>query len=117
MSLWARRHGLLSVYLEAYPVHGIFPSCWQVVRPGHKTDPGAVGWMRGRKTFVFLSNRDKAAAEQNARNWAGAHFNVEEWVRIEGIANAIFPGPVGDALQAVDPNIIIARNRNLSRTG
>lgn len=116
VALWARKHGLLSVYIEAYPVHGVFPACWQVVRPGYKTDPNAAGWMRGRKTFIFLSGKDKLTSEQNARNWASAHFGVEDWVRIEGFANAVFPASVGEALQIANKDIIIARNRTPSRT-
>lgn len=115
IALWARKHGLLSVYLVAFPVHGFFPSCWQVIRPGYRTDPNAVGWMQGRKTFTFLSNKDRAVAERNARDWASAHFGVDEWVKIEGMTSAVFPAPVGDALQAADPRVIVARDRHTSK--
>lgn len=114
VALWARKYGLLSVYLESSPVRSVFPSCWQVIRPGHRTDPKALAWMGGAKTFIFATPKEKATAERRAMDWASTTFDVEEWVKIEGIANAFFPAIVGDSLQAVDPAIVIARNRHVT---
>lgn len=111
IALWARRHGLLSVYLRQVPIRGVYPACWQVVWPGHRTDASGPAWHAGHKSFAYSDSSDRQFAERRARAWASAHFNADTWVRIEGIGGALFPDVVGDVLQTVDPEVIIARNR------
>jgi len=94
LALWARKRGLLSVYIEWLPARGAYPGHWQVIRPGHKTDPEAPAWHRGNKTWVATSVTEKNYHEESARFWASSHFAVDDWGRVEGLGAALFPDTV-----------------------
>ena len=111
LALWARKRGMLSVYIQWLPARGAYPSHWQVVRPGYKTDPKAPAWQRGNKTWICDSLKEKNQAEENARYWASAHFDVDGWVRIEGLGGALFPDLVARELRSHIPELWVMAKR------
>jgi hypothetical protein len=110
VALWARKRGLLGVYIEFIPARNVLPACWQVVRPGHRTGDGPP-WQRGHKTFIVHSLPEKHAMEERARRWAGTEFGCPSWVRIEGLGNALFPEAVAEELGAYLPDLVTYRQR------
>lgn len=107
-STFAKERGGLGVYLSYRPVQtgrAYRGAAWQVVRPGHKTDPSPDAHWRdyGHKTFgVFSITRDQA--EQQAREWASQRYGIEEWVKVAGLPGALYPAQdaqiIKDAVKA-----------------
>ncbi len=58
-----------------------FPSRWQVIRPGYKTDPNASWYDHGRKTFTHSGGDSKKAAFAEAQAWAGNRYGIKNWKR------------------------------------
>jgi hypothetical protein len=113
LARWARKHGLLGVYIDFTTNIGFLPAHWQVRREGHRTDASAPAWARGNKTFVVRSVAEKHAKEQIACAWGSAHYGVASWVRIEGLGVALFPEAVAEELRRHVPDV---RVRNLRRS-
>lgn len=107
LALWARKRGVLSVYLAFTAARFPHPPAWQVIRPGYETDPLAEAWQQGRKTFCVYTVGDRTAAEQNARLWASVHYAVDRWVKIDGLGKTLFPDTVAIALRPHLPGLTV----------
>lgn len=111
VSAWARRHGMLSAFIEFIPATVFLPAHWRVVWPGSKTDSTGPAWQRGHKTFVVSTVREKNRAEDFARSWASARFSISDWVRIEGLGGCLFPVEVAEELKRYAPELVLSRRR------
>lgn len=109
LALWARRHGLLSVYLELVtPMNVKDPSSyWQVVRPGYETDPDDSAHM-GNKAFPATTTAERVLALQDAVTWLSLTYGVEQWVGVAGFPNCLFPIDTARALREVCPSVVIS---------
>jgi hypothetical protein len=114
LALWAKRRGLLGVYLGFRPKTTYLKAAWQVVMPGGKTDPGAIAVNKGRKTFTYDSLQGKHAAEMRAKEWADHTYaggSPIKWLRIEGFGADLFPESVIQELRRFLPDIAVYGTR------
>ena len=106
LAAWAGERALIAVHLVYHPRRQFLPACWQVVRPGHQTDPAGPTWQHGHKTFIVRSVQEKHACEELARLWAGARFAIRDWARVEGFGGRVlFPLPVVEELAREVPRL------------
>jgi hypothetical protein len=75
---WAQSKGLLGVHIVY--VNNITQYEWQVRR---------FDVLKKIASFPCLTG--KSQAEDNAKDWASAKYDVDSWCRIEGMGNALFP--------------------------
>lgn len=111
LALWARKRGLLSVYLSVRPLSPLTPAAWQVIRPGYQTDPSAPKRDRGHKTFTYDSVDEKNRAETRARAWAANEYEIFDWRRIQGFGTSLFPVSVVEELTRLHPETESYRQR------
>ena len=108
LALWARRRGLLSVYLQYVSAPGTgAESSWQVIRPGFDTDPEDTKHL-GTKTFPSSGNAEKILALQDAMVWLSLTYGVDKWVSISGFPNTLFPIDTAKELREVCPSVSIS---------
>lgn len=105
VALWARRRGLLSVYLQ-FVSSNSSSSYWQVVRPGYETDPSDVQHL-GNKTFPATNLPERLLALQDALTWLSITYGVESWVAIAGFPNTLFPIGTAKELRSVCPAMLL----------
>lgn len=82
----ARDAGLPGVYV-GYEPQGTYGYGYAVRRPGFQTDPNMIH-NGGNKLFSGPRN---SHALQEAIQWAGHRFGIEEWVKIPGFGGDYFP--------------------------
>ena len=109
LALWARRRGLLSVFLQFLSASGS-DSSWQVIRPGFETDPEDTQNL-GNKTFPASGLAERLLSLQNALVWLSFTYGVEKWVSIAGLPNTLFPIDTAKALREVCPSIALTNAR------
>jgi hypothetical protein len=115
LAAWARRRGLLGVFIRYTSAKAPLPGHWQVIRPGYATDTPRMSdpwWRRGVKTFICTGTEEKNLMEERAKTWASGHFDVATWVRIENaMGGTLFPDSVGDEVRRLVPEIRSRKRR------
>jgi hypothetical protein len=114
LALWAKKRGLLGVYLEFRPKTNLQEGAWQVVRPGYKTNPNTIATNLGRQTFIYHDLKTKHTAEKRAQDWTDFTFGngyAIGWRRIEGFGPSLFPLAVAQELQEYFPDLHVYANR------
>lgn len=117
LARWAKRRGLLGVYIGFRPKSTYLKAAWQIVMPGGKTDPNTIAVNKGRKTYTFDSLQGKHAAEQRAKEWADHTFaggSPIKWLLIEGFGADLFPESVIQELRTFLPDIVVYGKRQKS---
>jgi hypothetical protein len=111
LALWARRRGLLSVYLKFSPAPDrSSESVWQVIRPGYDTDPEDTKHL-GIKTFAAQGNVERILSLQDALVWLSITYGVDKWVSISGFPNTLFPIDTAKELREVCPSVSITNSQ------
>lgn len=90
---FAKERGGTGVYLgyrTQVAGRGFISAAWQVVGINFETNPDAHFQDYGAKTFTVGLKRDRATAEQEAREWAAEKYGITEWVKVPGLPGALF---------------------------
>lgn len=109
LSAWAQEHGLLGVFIRYTPQRAYSPikAHWQVIWPGRHTTPVVESdppWRRGIQTFFCGSIHEKDRMEERAKTWASGKYDVDEWVRVEGLGGLLISNVLAAELKRFLPS-------------
>ena len=110
LALWARRRGLLSVFLQFISLPSSREAYWQVVRPGYETDASDTAHS-GNKTFPATGVPERILSLQEALIWLSLTYGVEKWVSVAGFPNTLFPIDTAKELREVCPSVLVSNDR------
>jgi len=118
LARWAKRKGLLGIYITFRPKTTFTKPAWQVVMPGGKTDSNTIAVNQGRKTFTYEDKAGKHLAEKRAKEWSDHTYgggSAIGWYKIDGFGADFFPKAVVDELLRFLPDLVVYSKRQPSK--
>lgn len=97
---WAKKHGLLAVFLRFIPESKLGPARWEVVN-----------FPNVEKSFECFGSTEKNLMEERAKTWAAIRYELDSWVRIEGFGGTLWPETLAEELKIYAPAVRWHRRR------